>query len=150
MMTKQALTPEEAKHLRIIREYTELVTSSANHLGLCGYQPKLTKVREAYQAGQVSDSDLQLVLNNLAIDLQGEAESFRDKKHAWSYMFGDTKLTTKPSPIVLSIAEQAIAIKDILGDDLKKKYTGPRRKAVKKTEAINVSALPEALRHLVK
>ena len=148
-MTNQ-LTSEEAKHLRIIREYTALITSEENVLGLCGYQPTLTKVRTAYQAGEITDSDLSLVLNNLAISLKGESEAFANQAQCLEHMFGDMKPDAKLSPVVLSTIEQCTAIQDIMGEDLKKKsYSGPRRKAKKKEEAINVSALPAHLRYLV-
>jgi len=144
------MTVEEAKHLRIVREYTELVTSVENHLKLCGYQPTLNKVRKAYHAGQVTDADLTLVLNNLAVTLEGEPEAFANKKQAMKYMFGDNTPDVKLNPTTLSVIEQCTAIQDIMGDDLKpKRYSGPRRKK-KEEVAINTAALPAHLRHLAK
>ena len=150
-MSKLNITPEEAKHNRVVQEYTELITSQDNYLGLCGNQPTLTKIRQAYQTKEISDTDLALVLNNVAITLKGEPEAFANEKEAFKYMFGD--ITSKPSPTVLSIAEQAAKIKDIMGEELskKKKYSGPRKKkAVKPTEAINMAALPIHLQYLAK
>ena len=144
------LTPEQARHQRIMREYTELVTAKKNLIGLCGYQPTLTKIRKAYQADKISDSDLQLVLNNVAITLGGEAEPFENKEQAWAYMFKDSKPEPKkPTP---SIEEQRILVRAINAkyDEPKKKYSGPRRKPKKKVEPINVAALPASLRHLAK
>ena len=146
------LTYEEAKQIRIVKEYRVLVTAKRNDLGLCGYQPTLNKVRTAYQANEITESDLDIVLNSLAQSLQGESEAFKSKKHALEYMFGKQlkRAAAQPtlSPVVLSAIEQCAVVKDLMPK--KKAYTGPRRKKEKKVETINVSALPAHLQHLAK
>ena len=72
-----------------------------------------------------------------------------NKDKAMAYMFRDIKFVPETKSTPISTSEQIAAISIIMADT-KKKYSGPRRKAVKKDESINVSALPAHLQHLAR
>ncbi len=150
-MSIQDITSEEAKHIRIVKEYTTLVTDPVDVINLCGYQPSLNKVRTAYHNGELSESDLYLVLNELATTLEGEPESFKSSKHAFKYIFSGSKPKAKLNPEVLSVMEQAEAIARIMPEKKTTSYQGPRKaKAKKKEVSINIGALPAHLQHLAR
>ena len=148
------LTSEEAKHIRILNEYKALVTDPVDVINLCGYQPSLNKVRTAYHNGELSESDLLLVLNELATTLQGEPESFKSAKHAFEWMWRDMFKDMKPAelnPEVLSTLEQAEIIARIMPEKKKAStYAGPRKAKKKKETTINMSVLPAHLQHLAQ
>lgn len=142
------LSPEQELviHNRILKEYTKLVTSPTNLINLTGHQPSLIKIRKAYHSNTITEYELHLVLNNLAIKLKGEEEPFEDKKAIYKYMFGNDPRPIKLSPPTLSAIEQAAAIQRIMPKKKKPAYTGPRKKKVE--DKIKVSILPESLRAL--
>ena len=146
-MKQQEKTPEQVKLEKTIEEYIKMVTDRADNIGLMGHQPRLRKIRESYHNGELSNSDLILVLTALAQELGGEAEPYKSVQDFANHAFKDMNWE-KPAPKPqLTAAEQAAAIKDILGD---KKKSKPRKKAEPKPIVINKAALPEHLRHLAK
>lgn len=138
------LTPEQVKQIKTINELRAAVKSDHDHIGLMGNQPSLRKIRTAYQADEISDTELELVLTALYNTTGGEPEPFKDAKDFYNEVFAGTLPTKKKFTPTLSVAEQAAAIKDIMPQ--KKKYSGPRRKAKKKEVKIDVSVLPPELR----
>jgi hypothetical protein len=140
------LSPEEVRLIKQIEEYTKLVTDPTDLIGLCGNQPTLTKIRSAYQNKEITSEELTLVLTKLAQDLAGQEEPFDEAKEVYRYMFPQD-LKPELNSIVLSAAEQVIAIKGILPK--KKSYSGPRKKKEKPVISINKTVLPAHLQHLV-
>ena len=142
---------EQVKLEKQILEYTALVLAPEDNIGLLGNQPKLRKIREAYKAGSLSEQDLDLVLTNLAATLEGQSESFSSLDQFVKTAFPNVnKPRVKVEKPVLSQAEQLAVIKGVLGEKKTTKYTGPRKKKVKKEDKIDMSCLPASLRHLVK
>ena len=139
---------EQVKLEKQILEYTALVLAPEDNIGLLGHQPKLRKIRQAFKSGSISESDLDIVLTNLASTLEGKSESFTSLDQFVRSKFDAPKAKVeRPIP---TQAEQLAIIKGVLGEK-KTSYTGPRRKsAVKKEDKVDYSVLPASLRHLVK
>lgn len=139
------LTPEQVKQIKTINELRSAVKSDKDYIGLMGNQPSLRKIRVAYKASEISDQELELVLTALYNTTGGQPEPFKSAKDFYNKMFKG-QLPSKPEPKPeLTAVEQAMAIEAILGPK-EKKYSGPRRKPVKKEVKIDVSVLPPELR----
>ena len=130
---------------KVIQEYKEAVTSPTNYIGLMGYQPTLSNIRDAYQSSSITEEELDQVLVALYQKTQGEPEPFKSKKHMMRTVFGDASLS-KDQTESLTQQDQLAAIQSIMGEQ--KKSTPRIKKEVK--PSINVDALPANLRHLVQ
>jgi hypothetical protein len=145
-------TPEQVRLEKQVLEYTTLVIDPQDNIGLLGYQPRLRKIRQAWQDQDLSFKDLTVVLTSLAKELDGESEPFKDKDHFARYAWGDLlkkyhDRQEEPKP-ALSQAEQAAIIQSVMGDKKKKKRSSAPKQP-KKVE-IDVNALPAHLRKFAK
>lgn len=139
-------TPEQVKKRKTITELHKVVCDSDDRTGLYGHQPTLVRIRQAYQAGECDLNQLEILLEALYAKTEGEEEPFESAKAFYKYMF-PTLSTPEPKP-ELSKAEQAKAIKAILGKDMKKT---PKRKSAPKPVAakIDTSLIPEHLKQFL-
>jgi len=148
------LKPEaykESKHKRVVKDYLKLVTDDENLIGLSGHQPTLIKIREAWENGELEHNTLLLVLNNLAIELEGEEESYSSIKtfsKEWCNIGIKADAGRGKSEIVKSIQEQADIVSAMFKPK-KKASSAKKSKPEPKIVSIDVNALPESLRHLV-
>ena len=144
-MKQQEKSVEQIKHEHAVSEYMQAIKSERNIIGLMGHQPRLSKIRKSYQAGELQESDLELVVNALAKELKGEPEPFKSKRDFVQKVFGGTKASVTN---VLTGQEEIDAIARIMGDEaLKKanKKSAPKKKQI----SIDTSVLPEHLKHLI-
>lgn len=144
-MKQQDKTAEQIKHEYAVNEYMQAIKSEVNHIGLMGHQPRLSKIRKSYQAGELQESELELVVEALAKELKGEPEPFKSKRDFLQKTFGGSKVKVKQA---LTEQESIDAIARIMGDDKPKrakKKSAPKKKQV----SIDTSVLPEHLKHLI-
>lgn len=142
-MKQQDKSIEQIKHEHAVSEYMQAIKSEHNHIGLMGHQPRLSKIRKSYKAGELQESDLELVVNALAKELKGEPEPFKSKRDFIQKTFGGTK----HKQVELTPQEQTTAIARIMGEQKRKK--AKKKPAPKKKVSIDTSVLPDNLKHLV-
>ena len=146
------LKPEaykESKHKRVVKDYLKLVTDDENLIGLSGHQPTLIKIREAWENGELEHNTLLLVLNNLAIELEGEEESYSSIKTFSREWHNAKPGLGKTSEIEIKSIQEQADIVSAMFKPKKKASSAKKSKPEPKIVSIDVNALPESLRHLV-